>query len=283
MGQLLAFLYKYRAFFTFLILELLCVWLIVANNNYQRATYFKVASGFVGSINQTTDNIEDFFSLRRVNEELAAENAMLRQLLLKQPAIAVDSLQTFEIKTDSTDTIEYELRMAEIIDNSVRQSNNFFMIDKGRQDGIKPGMGVINQNGVVGKIVWSSKRFSSGISVLNSRNQISAEHKNSGRFGTIQWDGDSRNAKQAKLLYITRDVNVQIGDTIWTSGFNAVYPKYLMIGTVASVTPDSNQRDLDIAVNLSVDFGKLAYVYVIENVYRQEIDSLSQINPLDFQ
>ena len=55
-----------------------------------------------------------------------------------------------------------------------------------------------------------------------------------------------------------------------------------MIGTVASVKPDQNQRDLEIEVALSVDFGTLAYVYVIENIYKNEEDSVSINNPIDF-
>lgn len=282
MGQLFAFLYKYRAFFTFLTLELLCIWMIVRNNNYQRAAYFNAASGFVGNINERTNNISDYFSLKKVNSDLAEENAGLRALLLQLTKTPLDSLKTFDIDTDTTDAVQYKLIAAEIVDNSIRLSHNFFKINKGSKDGIRPGMGVISQKGVVGKIRSASENYSSGISLLNSKNQISAKIKGSNRMATIQWDGDGRNPRVAKLLYVTREVNVQIGDTILTSSFNAVYPKDIMIGTVASVKPDQNQRDLEIEVALSVDFGTLAYVYVIENIYKDEEDSVSLNNPVDF-
>lgn len=281
MGQLFSFLYKYRAFFIFLILELFCFWLIVSNNDYQRNAYFKTTAGLVGSVSQTSDNVGDYFSLKQVNTELAQENARLRQLLLQKPNTVLDSMKVFTIEADSTDSVQYILRAAEIVDNSIRQSHNFFMINKGSRDGILPGMGVINQRGIVGKIRAVSKNFSVGISLLNAQNQVSAKHKNSERFATIQWDGDSRDPRHAQLLYVTREVNINVGDSILTSGFSTLYPKDLLIGTVASVEPDQNQRDLKIDVALSVDFGKLAYVYVIENVYRQEIDSLSANNPIE--
>tara|TARA_A100000171_G_C2129253_1_gene145574 strand:- start:498 stop:1352 length:855 start_codon:yes stop_codon:yes gene_type:complete len=282
MGQLFSFLYKYRAFFTFLTLEVICIWIIVRNNNYQRAAYFSVASGFVGNINERTNNISDYFSLKKVNSDLAEENARLRTLLLQLTETPLDSLKTFDIDTDTTDAVHYRLIAAEIVDNSIRLSHNFFKINKGSNDGIKTGMGVISQKGVVGKIRTVSKNYSSGISLLNSRNQVSAKLKNSNRTATIQWDGDGRNPRVAKLLYITREDNVQVGDTVVTSSFNAVYPKDIMIGTVASVKPDPNQRDLEIEVSLSVDFGTLAYVYVIENIYKEEEDSVSLNNPVDF-
>ena len=75
MGQLLAFLVKYRAFFIFLFLELICISLIVSNNDYQRSAYLKSSSSLIGSITESSDNIGEYFGLKRVNRELAEENA----------------------------------------------------------------------------------------------------------------------------------------------------------------------------------------------------------------
>jgi rod shape-determining protein MreC len=151
MGQLFAFLYKFRAFFIFLILELICFWLIVLNNDYQRSAYFKASAGLVGSINERVDNVGDYFGLKQVNAALAQENSKLRAQALNRPMLVSDSINSYSIPIDTAANIQYILRSAEIVDNSIRQSRNFFMINKGSKDGIIPGMGVINQTGVVGK------------------------------------------------------------------------------------------------------------------------------------
>lgn len=281
MGQLLAFLVKYRAFFIFLFLELICISLIVSNNDYQRSVYLKSSNGLIGSITESSDNIGEYFGLRRVNRELADENARLREMLLSRPGISIDSLSNYTIESDSTDSLEYRLRSAEIVRNNIRLANNFFMINKGTKDGIKAEMGVVSPSGVVGKIRYASRNYAEGISLLNTRNSFSAKHKNSDRIGTVQWDGVD--PKVAKLLFITPDVNIQVGDTIVTSSFNAVFPKNLIIGTVRQSERDANNTYLDIDIDLSVDFGRLSYVYVIENIRKPEQDSLSNINPLDSQ
>lgn len=281
MGQLLAFLVKYRAFFIFLFLEVICISLIVSNNDYQRSAYLKSSSNLIGSITESSDNVSEYFGLKRVNKELAEENARLRELLLANPKSILDSLNQFTIEADTADTVEYVLRSAEIVRNDIRQANNFFMINKGSKDGIRAEMGVISPMGVVGKIRSVSKYYSEGISLLNTRNSFSAKHKSSNRIGTIQWDGID--PKIAKLLFITPDVNMQVGDTIVTSSFNAVFPKELIIGTVKSSEKDANNTYLNIGVELSVDFGKLSYVYVIENVRKAEQDSLSNSNPINIQ
>ncbi len=282
MGQLLAFLIKYRAFLLFLVLETFCIWLIVQNNDYQRSAFINSSSKFVGSVNETSRDIGDYFRLRRVNDELAAENARLRELLFSgTEEIPIDSLVKLTIDKDTTDSIQYILKPAEITRNSVQLVNNFFMINKGSKDGIEPGMGVMNSFGVVGTIRSVSKNVAEGISILNTRNSVSALHLKSDRVGTVQWDG--RNPKRAALLYITPDVELAKGDSIVTSSFNAVFPKEVLIGTVDEVSRDEQNTYLQIMINLSVDFAKLSYVYVIKNELKIEQDSLMNSNPLDIQ
>ncbi|MFY0593212.1 rod shape-determining protein MreC [Roseivirga sp.] len=281
MGQLLAFLFKYRAFFIFLCLEFLCIVLIVSNNDYQRSAYISSSSGFVGGITETSDNIGDFFSLKRVNKELAEENARLKAELLGLRTAPIDSLDQKLIITDSTERSNYRLISAEIVNNNIRNTSNFFMINKGSNDGIMPEMGVISPFGVVGKIRTVSKKYSIGISLLNTRNSFSAKHQSSDRIGTVQWDG--ADPKFAQLLYITPDVEVQKGDTIVTSGFSSIFPKDMIIGRVEGSQKDANSTYLNIKVALSVDFGRLSYVRVIENVEKIEQDSLINANPEDIQ
>lgn len=254
---------------------------IVSNNDYQRSAYISSSSSVIGGITETSDNISDYFGLKRVNKELSEENARLRAQLFKSINILPDSLDQFTIAPDSTDTVSYKLTSAEITQNNIRNANNFFMINKGSKDGIRPEMGVISSFGVVGKIRSVSSNYASGISLLNSRNSFSAKHKTSNRTGTVQWDGID--PKFAQLLYITPDVNMQVGDSIVTSGFSSIFPKDIIIGTVASSERDANNTYLNIEVALSVDFGRLSYIYVIENVGRVEQDSLISANPEDIR
>src|ERR1044071_2949801 len=81
MERLFNFLYEYRAFFTFLLLEFLCAWLLIVNNQYQSTKYFNTSNSVVASINSTEEEIRSYFSLRDVNAVLSSENASLRNQL----------------------------------------------------------------------------------------------------------------------------------------------------------------------------------------------------------
>lgn len=281
MGKLLSFLYRFRAFLIFVIIELFCVWLIVQNNDYQRSAFAASSSSIVGSINETAKNVSGFFRLQSVNESLAAENARLRELLSASVNVPEDSMDTYLFQTDTTDSMMYKYLKAEVVMNGIRNVNNFFTINRGSAAGIEPGMGVINASGVVGKVRAVSENFAQCISLLNTRNPISAKHLPSSRMGTVAWEGS--NPKKARLQYITTDIAIAVGDTIVTSSFNAVYPKNIMIGTVLSSSPDANNTYLNIDIALSVDFGSLSYVYAIKNNTKAEQDSLISTNPLLYE
>jgi len=278
MSQLIAFLLRARIVLIFIGLEAICLWLIIGNNDYQKTAFVNGASDFVGTVSTSTRTVQDYFELRRVNEELAAENARLRELLQEPGLLAADSSASFTYEVDSLDSIQYRFIAAEVVQNNFQLTNNFFMINKGSKEGITPGMGVISGAGIVGKIRSVSPNFAEGISLLNTKNPISIKHLPSGRIGTLLWNGT--NAKTADILYMTPDVTIHEGDSIVTSSYNAIFPKDILAGRVLSVETDDNRTYLNIRIDLSVDFARLSQVYVVKNERKQEIDSLVNNNPL---
>src|SRR5690349_17696415 len=96
MERIVLFIYQYRAFFTFLVFEFFCSWLIIENNQYQGAHFFNSSNSFVASVNGFSQGVREYFSLRETNEVLAEENTLLRRKLEQlnqtiQPSGVIDS------------------------------------------------------------------------------------------------------------------------------------------------------------------------------------------------
>ncbi|MDG1278112.1 MAG: rod shape-determining protein MreC [Algoriphagus sp.] len=270
MLRILQFLYGLRSFLLFALLEVLAIWLIVANNSPQGAAFFNSSSAVIGSVLKTQSDVVDFFSLAEENEILLAENARLTEEL-KAIRITPDSVK---IELDSALSATFKFKGARVVSNSLRFSQNHLTINKGEKDGIKPGMGVFNQEGVVGRVKSVSTNFAVVISLLNTGSLTSSKIKSNGEFGTINWDG--KNSRQAKMLYVPRHVKAQAGDTVVTSGFNAVFPEGILIGTISSIDQTGDPNYLDILIDLSTDFSTVKYVYLVENTEISERDSLNQ-------
>jgi rod shape-determining protein MreC len=269
MGRILQFLYRVRAFLLFAFLEFLAIWMIVANNSPQGAAFFNSTNEAVGNALKKQADVVQFFSLADANEALTTENAaLLKQLMALQ--VAPDSMP---LRLDSLLEATYEFKGARVIANSLRYSQNYLTLNKGSKQGVKPGMGVFNAQGAVGRIKSVSENRSVAFSLLNSSLLISSKIKSSDVFGSVQWDGG--NAAEVNLLYVPRHVRATKGDSVITSGFNAVFPEGILIGVISNV--EVNKKDsnyLSITVKLSTDFSKLSYVYLVENTRFAEIDSL---------
>lgn len=270
MERLFRFIYQYRVFFTFLAFELLCVWLVVRNNQYQGTRFFNTSNRMAAKTVAVSQNISGYFSLREVNAQLARENARLRKKL-EQRNQSLYQLETREL-TDPAIINKFDFVSARVINNSTQQYKNFITIDKGTADGIAPGMAAINELGAVGKVKTASKHFSVLISLLNIDNQVSCIIKRTGYFGTAQWDG--LDPQTIDLKYIPRHVQIKPGDTIVTSGYNAVFPPDIVVGVVKSATIKNEAPFYDIQVNLSQDFSKLSFVEIVRSNLKAEKDSL---------
>lgn len=276
MGRIFLFIYQYRAFFTFILLELFCTWLIVLNNQYQGASFFNSANSFVAAVNGFSHNTKEYFSLRETNRTLAEENTKLREKLehFNQVALQADSLG----RADSTFIRQFDFINAKVVNNSIDLQTNFITINRGSADGIKAGMAVINDLGVVGKVKITSKHFSVVTSLLNIDIMVSALMKRTGYFGTVQWGG-ADDPDHVKLKYIPLHVKPMVGDTIVSSGYSGIFPEGIMIGTIARINPSPETSFHDLDVKLSQDFRKLSFATVIRSNLKPELDSLKMQVP----
>ncbi|MFO7575198.1 MAG: rod shape-determining protein MreC [Bacteroidales bacterium] len=270
MRNLLNFLSRYSNVFIFLILEAVSVWLLVNAEGYQSSRFLGAMRGTTHYLGVKVSGITEYVGLRDENRRLAAENLALLQNL--------DAVRKHENPALHTNTIvssekEFTYISARIINNSVNKQRNFISLDKGRNDGIEPEMAVTGPDGVVGIVVSVSDNFSFVMSVLNLDFRMSVRLRKSGYFGSLNWDGLS--ARKARLSEIPYHVSVAFGDTIETSGFSALFPPGIPVGTITDID-DSGGAFYTIGLNLFTEFRKLNYVYVIKSISRKELILLEE-------
>lgn len=265
MQQLLAFLYKYRIFGYFLLLELICAWLLTKYNRYYNASFFNSSNYLVAQVQTGRNQFQGYIGLKEINQELAEENASLRKQLASQlqRRSSFDSLRQFEYIT------------ATVVNNDFQRSENYLTINKGLQDGISPGMGVISPSGVVGIVKSSSNKFSAVTSLLHQDLMISSQLSKSNTLCTTQWE--ALDPLSSTVKYIPRHIPVSEGDSVVTSGFNSIFPEGVLIGTIASYSLKDESPFYEATIDLASDFTSLSLVYIIDNAYREEIDSLELI------
>lgn len=270
MERLFLFFFENRAFFIFLLLEVISSWLIISSNHYQSAQYFNSSNSLVASINQFSHSVGDYFSLSETNRDLATENARLRSLLDRRSLTS--SMSPLAERVDTAITNRYDYVSAKVVNNSVSRFTNFITIDRGSDSGIEEGMAVISHAGAIGKVKATSDHYSVVTSLLNIDVMISAVIERTGHFGTVQWEGDD--PLYVSLKYIPRHVLPSMGDTVVTSGYNAIFPPDIVIGIIEDIELNDAAPFYEIRVRLSQDFQKLSYVTVVKSMLRTEQDSV---------
>jgi len=267
MRKLLNFLYQNRSLLLFLVLEVFCIAFLVNSHRYQGSQFFNSSSRAAAGILDLSQQTSTYFSLREANEQLAVENAMLRAQLA-----AFESGQA--VTGDSSVTGPYDYTQARVVSNSTAQFRNYITIDQGKNDGVEPGMAVIGQAGIVGKVRAVSAHYAMVISLLNIDEHVSAAIRRTGTFGSVKWNGND--PRMVNLQYIPRHASVWKGDSVVTTGYNAIFPPGLPVGVVREVRLSDESMFHEVTVELSQDFTRLQFVYVIKSRNKNEIDSLQQ-------
>lgn len=216
-------------------------------------------SGTVNSINElknlkeeydaTLKKLTAYEQMDRNFEEVNRENELLREQLGFSKALEFDHISARIIAKDPVSLF------------------SSFIINKGSSDGIRKGMPVTAyQNGViglVGKVIETGLNSSRIIPIYNSTSFVAARFQYSRFEGLIAGLGDTENHLIMNYVKKTALSQINVNDTVISSGMQSLYPGGISIGTVKSITSREYNTSLEIEVSPTIDFGQLEYVFVL--------------------
>ena len=296
--NLFLFLFRFRGALVFGLLETASLYLFITNNSYQRAAFFNSANAYAGTVLARRTQVTDYFHLAEANQQLAVENAALRQQLFPGDSSRreADSVAIPPARTDSLRRVRYQrpaarpdtlllgqqslaardpsypLIPARVINNMLHNVDNYLTLNVGSVNGVTAGLGVVAAGGVVGRVKVVSAHYATVTSLLHSKTTIASKIKRDGTFGTIKWQGDD--PTHALLDNVLRETKLVKGDTVLTSGYNAVFPEDVFIGTIDSFVKEPDKNFWTVRVRLGINFANLTHVYVVTSRSRAERDTV---------
>lgn len=269
MRNLWLFFLRYYAFFLFLALEAIAIVLMVNNNSYHSASYFNSANAVSADVYTKVADAKTFINLQTVNDSLSRENARLLNLLFSSP---YSNITKRVVVGDSSYQRRYTYIEAKVVNNSVKNRNNYLTLDRGSLQGVKPKMGVICGNGIVGTVKDVNEHFCTVISFLHKDSKISARLNSTKDYGSLVWEG--LNPRFAQLKDIPTHVKVKLGDSVTTTGYSQKFPENIFVGRVVKCDLKSGDNFYNIEVALSTSFSTLRYVYIVEDNFAEELSNL---------
>lgn len=281
MNSIFQFLYKHLHWLVFVVLEIVCFVLLFSFNGFQGSIYLSTANAVSARLMVGKSRVASYFALDQTNEALAMQNAILQQRVTELEQMLgqfrLDSLSEAEA-IDKVRRMGFRISPVRIVDNSINKTDNFITIDKGSVDGLVPDMGVIDCAGTLGVVYKCSQHYSLVMPLLNSKSSLSCKVLGGDSFGFLKWEGGD--ARYAMLYDLPRYAEVQIGDTIVTSGHSVSFPEGIMVGRVAEMFPSSDGLYVTLKVLLSAGFDQLGHAFVVSKMDADELVALKEeLNP----
>lgn len=257
-----------------MLLQILCIVMLTKVSKTHETFFGGTVFEVTGYFNSRYANLQQYFNLKEANQKLAEENTRLRNALGSNFISPETSLINF---TDSSfvDTLGRKRKFiylpAKVIGNSYTLQNNYLMLERGAEQGIKKGMAVVGPSGIVGVVVDVSANISKVMSLLHRNSKVSAMLKKDNTTGSIEWDG--ADPSLLVLRNISKSAKVVKGDTVLTSAYSANFPSHLMIGRVASITADPATNYYTLKIKTATNFFTIQSVDVIYNTrYNEQIE-----------
>ena len=189
--------------------------------------------------------------LKRKVSLLKRENSRYQELLLANKRLR--DLLNFQEGTDEP------ILAARVIGWDSSGLFKSIIIDKGKDDGLKINMPVVNSEGVVGRVISVSPNYAQVLLITDQNSAVDGLVQGSRGRGMLKGDGSS----ECFFDYVIKTHDINTDDTIVTSGLGRIFPKGLYLGIVKRINDSPNKLFKDVRVIPAVDFSKLEEVLII--------------------
>jgi rod shape-determining protein MreC len=218
-------------------------------------------------------------TLRRENEALRelADRLMIENVRLKEAEAENENLR--RLLQFARGNPHQEYRAAELIGRVIGRDPSSFLsyltIDVGSEQGIKSGMPVVTDEGLVGRIAEVGFTSSKVLLIIDARSSVNALIQRSRASGVVE----GVLGGGLVMRYISQDQPVSVGDVVLTSGLGGNFPKGLVIGQVVAVHQQDIEMFQQTQVRPTVDFGRLERVLVITDFQPLEVPTPQSGSP----
>ena len=219
----------------------------------------------------------DFFGSPRDMATLREENITLRNEVAQLQSEII-SLQENLAQADILYTLldfarnnpEHEYEAATVIGREISPYLQYIIIDKGSNNGIRYGMPVVTQQGLVGRIDAVISDAARVQLITDAGSVVNVRLKTANVEGQVSGSITG----EVSLNMVPIDAQVDIGEVILTSGLGGTYPPNIFVGQVLSMESHQNALFQTGSVQPIVDFSVLSAVLVITNFEAVDITPL---------
>lgn len=225
----------------------------------------RALSGAGAALRQTSGSFGDLATLRSRNDELEKSVAALTVENLGLKEVEAENARLRKLLGFAQTNPSFDYKGGQIVGRVVGSEPNSIIqsivIDLGKANGIEPGMPVVTERGLVGRITDVYNNSSRVLLINDSNSSVNTLLQNSRLRGILR----GRAGQQPIMDYLPQDNKVLVGDIVVTSGESGNFPAGVPVGQVVEVEQNDVEMFQRAVVRTTVDFDTLETVLVVTN------------------
>jgi rod shape-determining protein MreC len=259
---------NFKEYIVLVVLIILSLLTISLNRTPEVKNFKALAFGSFATVTSVVSDVTNIAKIKSENSRLRRINA---ELMLQVNRLREYGIQNSELKDllALKDSIDYPLISGMVVSKTLTTSQSAFTLNVGKNDGVKPGMPVINDCGLVGIVYDTSDDYCIVRTLQNIDVKITVKDERSRIDGIMKWNGDN-----LVIINVPKTFDVKPGDRIITSDISSIVPVPLPIGIVSGISNVSTGIFNEANVQPFVDFNNVENVFVIRLVESVEKDNM---------
>ncbi len=255
----------------YIVLVVLVIVSFVSLSVNQKPEVKNVRAIAFGSFAAVTSIVSDLINIAKIKSENNQLREVNADLMLQVNRLREYGIQNEELRDliKLKDSLNYPLIPATIVSKSFSKIQGTITINAGSKNGVKPGMPVINDKGLIGIIYNSSDDYSIARTLRNFDLKVTVKDQRSRIDGIMKWNGEN-----LVIINVPKTYDVEPGDRIITSDISSIVPVPLPVGVVIGLSNIKTGIFNEVKVKPFVDFLRVENVFVIGIVESKQLKNL---------
>jgi rod shape-determining protein MreC len=258
MRRLVDIVLIFKEYFLLLLYVLLSLLLLALSDTPQMRAIRSLTISTIGVAEEAFGFIPNYFQLRSENRVLREQNLTLSEELIRLREAKQENIRLRRM-LDLKERSPFTYMSAAVVGKTLNLLQNTITIDVGQNDGVKPNMPIVTDEGLVGRVISTSPGYSIGQILWNKDFRASAKVERDRVDGILQWEG----GEHLSLKNVAKTLDVQVGDAVITSEYSSIYPRGIRIGVVSKTSQVPGALFQTIEITPGVDFSRLEQVFLI--------------------
>jgi len=223
-------------------------------------TPIQYVAGLPSAVGDFIDTwLETEESVRGVYKEVVDENARLRFRLQRMQALELENQELRDILS-APRRGDTEALVGELVEVSLDPFKQTILVDRGATDGLFVGQPVFDAEGVLGQVTRVMPFTSAVILITDPNHALPVQVTRNGLRAFATGTGES---DQLRIVYLTANDDIRVGDRLVTSGLGGRYPAGYPVARVTGVSEDAGETFLSVTARPIAEIGHNKHVLLV--------------------